>query len=109
MPTSPSRFAGPSLSPLTGEEGVLETWVTECAVERSDKRAIVIVSPDSPARRGAQGQVTEIPGFLLSRRFRGNDGYKNERAKFRNRITGSSAGMTREYHVAARAPPAANG
>ena len=40
--------------------------------------------------------------------FRGNDGYKNERAKFRNRITGSSAGMTRENHVAAQAA-AANG
>ena len=26
---SPSRFAGPSLSPLKGEEGVLETRVTE--------------------------------------------------------------------------------
>src|ERR1700724_3295567 len=29
MPTPPSRFAGPSLSPLKGEEGVLETRVTE--------------------------------------------------------------------------------
>jgi hypothetical protein len=70
-PTSPSRFAGPSLSPLKGEEGFLQPGKQRCSVERSDKRPIVSISPDSPAAReggNGRGRSSRGVGSVFSQR-----------------------------------------
>ena len=47
-----------------------------------------------PAQAGTQKQGTEIPGFPLSRRFRGNDEQGMLGVGLRDWITASFAGMT---------------